>query len=245
VILMTNAAMLSLLPLYLGWMIYRNRANLRNAAIACAAVVLCCVPWTVRNYSVFGSFVPLRSTLGLQLWVGNNPAARPIWLGEHHPINDRAEREQYISMGEIRYMAAKRKDAVRSMLAHPAHEAELIGGRFTMFWSGGSLHPIDDFLSNHSGWFRFVLAFNIAVALGTLAGIIILFRRKSPWTFPLAAGPLVFPFAYYLTLALPRYRHPIDATLVLLMAITLTTVRIDRGNNQRGRPHPAAGRATD
>ena len=87
---------------------------------------------------------------------------------------------------------------------------------------GGSLHPIDDFLSSPSWWFRFVLAFNIAAALGTLAGIVVLFRKRRPWAFPLAAGPVIFPFAYYLTLALPRYRHPIHATLLLLAAITLS-----------------------
>jgi len=231
IILMTNAAMLSLLPLYLGWLVYRRRANMRNAAIACAATALCCLPWTVRNYSVFGSFVPLRSTLGLQLWVGNNPAARPIWLGDHHPINDRAEREQYISLGEIPYMAAKRKDAVGYMLTHPAHELKLIAGRFTMFWSGGSPHPLDDWLSSPSWWFRLVLGFNIAAALGTLAGVAILVRKRSLYAFPLAAGPAIFPFAYYLTLALPRYRHPIDATLMLLMAMTLA-----------GLPSPKHGR---
>jgi 4-amino-4-deoxy-L-arabinose transferase-like glycosyltransferase len=232
VILMTNAAMLSMLPFFLAWLVYRNRANLRNAAIACAAVVLCCIPWTVRNYVAFGSIVPLRSTLGLQLWVGNNPAARPIWLGDHHPINDRAEREQYISMGEIPYMSAKRRDAVSYMLAHPAHEAALMAGRFTMFWSGGSPRPITDFLSNHSWWFRFVLAFNIAAAIGTLAGIFILFRNRSGYAFPLAAGPVVFPFAYYLTLALPRYRHPIDPVLMLLTAVSIaqTAKRLVRGH---------------
>jgi hypothetical protein len=213
-----------MLPLFLAWLVFRNRANLRNAGIACAAVVLCCVPWTARNCSVFGSFVPLRSTLGLQLWVGNNPAARPIWLGDHHPINDGHEREQYISMGEIQYMAAKQKDAVAYMLAHPGHEAELIAGRFTMFWSGGSLHPIGDFFANHSWWFRFVLAFNICAALGTLAGIVVLIRKGSPFAFPLAVGPVVFPFAYYLTLALPRYRHPIDPVLMLLTAVSIAAL---------------------
>jgi hypothetical protein len=121
-------------------------------------------------------------------------------------------------------MAQKQRDAVSYMLTHTTHEAGLIYGRFVMFWSGGSPHPIDDFVASHSSWFLFVLAFNICVALGTLAGVVILFRRGDAYAFPLAAGPVVFPFAYYLTLALPRYRHPIDPTLLLLTAVSILSI---------------------
>jgi len=96
VILMANAAVLSLLPLFLGWAAYRNgkKTNLavRHTALACGVILLCCVPWTIRNYLVFQNVVPLRSTLGLQLWVGNNPDAHVVWLGE-----DRHTAEQLLA----------------------------------------------------------------------------------------------------------------------------------------------------
>jgi 4-amino-4-deoxy-L-arabinose transferase-like glycosyltransferase len=225
VILMANAAVLSLLPLFLGWAAYRNgkKTNLavRHTALACGVILLCCVPWTIRNYLVFQNVVPLRSTLGLQLWVGNNPDAHVVWLGEHHPINDASERRQYIEMGEVPYMAAELRDAVRYIATHPRHEAELVGGRFIMLWAGGTAHPLDDFVRNQSAWFRYVLLFNLCIAFGALIGIAFLFRSRNVFAFPLAAGPVVFPFAYYLTLALPRYRHPIDPTLMLLTAVAI------------------------
>ena len=228
VILMANAAILSLLPLLLGWAAYRNWKTglpaLRNAALACGVIILCCTPWTIRNYLTFHSIVPLRSTLGLQLWAGNNPKAHVIWLGEQHPINNTSERAQYTEMGEISYMETKRKDAVHYMLTHPRHEAELIGGRFTMLWAGGTPHPIGDFFKSRSTWFRYVLMFNLCAALGALFGVVFLFRKRSIYAFPLAAGPLMFPFAYYLTLALPRYRHPIDPTLMLLTAVAISAI---------------------
>lgn len=225
VVLMTNAAVLSLLPFLLGWAAFRNEKKtpraMRHTTLACVVVVLCCVPWTVRNYLVFHTIVPLRSTLGLQMWAGNNPSAKVIWLGENHPINDASERRQYIDMGEIPYMAAKSRDSIHYMLTHPGHEAQLIGGRFLMLWSGGTPHPIDDFIRTHSAWFRYVLAFNLFEAIGALGGILILIRNRSMYAFPLAAGPVVFPFAYYLTLALPRYKHPIDPVLMLLWALAM------------------------
>jgi hypothetical protein len=225
VVLMTNAALLSLLPPLLGWAAYRTWRTglpaLRNAALACGVIVLCCIPWTVRNYVVFGSIVPLRSALGLQLWVGNNPDARVVWLGGHHPISSTSERTEYVQMGEMAYMAEKERNAVGYMLSHPRHEAELILGRFIMTWTGGSPHPFDDFIKNRSVWFRFVLLFNVCVALGALSGIVILFRSHNLHSLPMAAGPIVFPFAYYLTIALPRYRHPIDPILMLLTAVAV------------------------
>jgi hypothetical protein len=33
--------------------------------------------------------------------------------------------------------------------------------------------------------------------------------------------PLIFPWAYYLTLSLPRYRHPIDPVLMLLAVLAV------------------------
>jgi len=219
VVLMTNAALVSLLPFLLAWLEYRK--GLARALIAAAIALVCCLPWTIRNYSVFHSFIPLRSVLGLQLWVGNNPAAKVVWLGEHHPINDTAERNRYVAMGEVAYMREKTRQALQYMATHPRQEAGLIWGRFVSIWSGGTPSPIRDFFSPHTPWFRYVLLFNLCVALGALGGIIFLFRRASPYVYPLAVYPLIYPWAFYLTLALPRYRHPIDPVLMLLTAVTL------------------------
>ncbi|MDE3197948.1 MAG: glycosyltransferase family 39 protein [Acidobacteriota bacterium] len=221
--LMANAALLSLLPILLGWAWWRNR-SLNRAALALLMTVACCIPWTIRNYRVFHTLVPLRSVLGLQLWVGNNPDAKVVWLGTQHPIHDVAEREHYTEIGEIAYMREKRDNAIRYILTHPSHEAELIAGRFVMVWSGGTPSPLADFASSHSAWFRFVLLFNLAAALAAATGIVVLFLRRNPCAIPFAAGPVIFPFAYYLTLALPRYRHPIDPTLMILLAYCLRSL---------------------
>jgi hypothetical protein len=218
--LMTNASLLSVLPLLGGWAAYRQR-RFRGVAVAALITALCCLPWTIRNWEVFHAFIPLRSVLGLQLWCGNNPDAKVVWLGGQHPIHDQAEREKYIAMGEIAYMREKEPNAIDYILTHPAHEAQLIAGRFVMIWTAGTPTPVHDFLRSKSAWFRYVLLFNICVAFGTLAGVLILFISRSPFAFPTAVFPIVFPWAYYLTLALPRYRHPIEPVLILLTALAI------------------------
>lgn len=223
--LMFNATLAALFPFLAAWLVYRARQEKRawfgNAAAAVTIIILCCVPWTVRNYRVFHQFVPLRSVLGLQLWLGNNDQTENIFRGDLHPIYNASERDRYISMGEIAYMQGKKQEAIAYMFSHPAREASLITYRAISIWSGGTPYPLEDFLGTPSPRFRCVLAFNLVAALGTLCGIIVLFRERSPFVIPVAVFPLVYPWAYYLTLALPRYRLPIDPIVMLLLGISI------------------------
>ncbi|HVW84280.1 MAG TPA: glycosyltransferase family 39 protein [Bryobacteraceae bacterium] len=229
--LMTNAALVALLPFQLGWAAWRHRRA--KPLVAAAAIVLCCLPWTIRNYRVFHAFVPLRSVAGLALWLGNNDDAGTLTPGRLHPISNQAERDKYVAMGEIDYMREKQSLAVHYLFTHPATEARLIAERFVAIWSGGSAHLIRDFRNARTVRFYVVVLCNLIAALGALTGIVLLWREHSPYAFPLTAFPLIFPLAYYLTLAPPRYRHPIDPALLLLTAIAITHLP-----NYRKRPSP-------
>ena len=231
--LMTNPTLASVLPFLIAWMAWRAYKQQKSASVrtilagpilALAIAALCCLPWTIRNYKVFHHFVPLRSILGLQLAMGNNANAKDFWLGEGHPIHDAAEREKYIEMGEIAYMQEKQHEAVGYIASHPRREIHLIWVRFVSLWAGGATHPVRDFLLVHSLYFRGVLLINIFAAVGAFAGIVALFWRGNPYAFPLAVFPLIFPWAYYLTLSLPRYRLPIDPAVMLLTAFAIASL---------------------
>jgi len=170
---------------------------------------------------VFHTFVPLRSVLGLQLWLGNNDRTQDVFRGDLHPIYSTKEREHYVEVGEIAYMQEKKQEAVQYMWEHPAREAHLMARRFISIWSGGTPYPLADFAESPSWWFRYVVAFNLLAALGTLCGIVVLFKRRSIYAFPVASFPVVYPCAFYLTLALPRYRLPIDPVVMLLSALAI------------------------
>ena len=238
---MTNASLISLLPFLFGWAEYRahrgKAVRFSRPALAAFMAILCCVPWTVRNYVAFHAFVPLRSVAGLALWLGNNDRAQSNSVARLHPISNQAERDKYIEMGEIAYMREKQSLAIDYMLSHPAAEASLIAERFTALWTGGSTSPIRDFTRARTPRFFYVVLFNLFAALGALAGVLALWRSRSPYTFPLAVFPAVFPLVYYLALAPPRYRHPIDPELLLLTAMAITHLRKYRKRPLPGRPH--------
>jgi 4-amino-4-deoxy-L-arabinose transferase-like glycosyltransferase len=236
--LMTNPTLLSLMPLLFGWLAYRRcrethsksvvggnvRTLLARAALAAFIALLCCVPWTIRNYAVFHHFIPFRSNLGLQLWLGNNENAGESWREQLHPIFNSAERARYIKLGEIDYMQEKSRQAFQYTLSHPTRDSQLICSRIVATWSGGTPHPLADFVHTPALWFRSVLLFNIFVTIGAVAGIVALYKQCSPYTFPIAIFPVIFPWAYYLTLAYPRYRLPSDPAVMLLTAIAIASI---------------------
>ncbi|HEY4950650.1 MAG TPA: glycosyltransferase family 39 protein [Candidatus Acidoferrales bacterium] len=225
--LMTNPSLGSLLPVLLGWAAHRafqqGRLRLSRPLLACGIAVLCCVPWTVRNYLAFHRFIPLRSNIPFELWLGNNeqfdeqsqivPAADP----------ERAEIRRYIHMGETAFMQDKWKAATAFISAHPKLEIILYGRRFVATWTGVE-KPIEGFRDAESPLVRLVLITNTLAGIGGLCGIVVLFLRRDAYAFPLAAGPIVYPMIYYVTHTSLRYRHPIDPVMLLLAAIGVWAV---------------------
>ncbi len=226
VMLMTNPTLASLLPFLLAWLAYHayseGRPWLLKPVLALGVAILCCVPWTIRNYDDFHTFVPLRSALGLQLWVGNNAQSNEAQTNLVHPLNNANERSRYVAMGEVGYMRQKQREAIAYMRSHARRVTGLTASRFIAFWTGGTPEPLKDFEQNDSRWFRYVLLFNICAGIGAVLGIVLLFWRRSMFAFPLAMFPLVFPCVYYLSVALPRYRLPIDPAVLLLTATALS-----------------------
>ena len=227
VALMTNATLLAGLPFLLAWIAYRQwkqsrKHGLAKIALAAGVIVLCCVPWTIRNYVVFHAFIPLRSALGLQLWLGNNDQYRDSFPGWLHPIDSMSERAKYVRMGEVAYMREKQREALHWIIAHPQRELALFKDRFVATWLG-TPHPLKDFRRDTSFLIRSFFVSNLLAALGALAGTFLFYadRRLRVYAVPVTAFPIVFPFAFYLSQALFRYRYPIDPIVLLLAAIAV------------------------
>jgi Dolichyl-phosphate-mannose-protein mannosyltransferase len=232
--LMTNPSLGSLLPVLLGWAAYRTfqqgRSRLSRPLLACGITVLCCVPWTVRNYLAFHRFIPLRSNFPFELWLGNNeqfdeqsqivPTADP----------ERAEIRSYIHMGETAFMQDKWRRAIAFIETHPRLEIILFGRRFVATWTGME-KPIEGFRDAESLLVRLVLISNTLAALVAVCGIAALLRSRNIYVFPLAAAPVAYPSIYYVTHTALRYRHPIDPVMLLLVAIAIAAVLEDRAGH--------------
>jgi hypothetical protein len=222
--LMTNPSLGLLLPFLLGWAAYRGRRAARlslwKPALAAALAILCCVPWTVRNYVVFHKLVPLRSNFPLELYIGNNNnyATRQfVW-----PPKITKERElfRYFRMGETAFMEEEGRKATEFIRAHPGIAVELVGEKSVAFWSGVP-GPVQVFKTTDSLLIRALILCNTLAAVGTLLGIAVLIGKRSPYLIPAAVYPLVFPWLYYVTHPNLRYRHPIDPVILLLTTVAV------------------------
>jgi hypothetical protein len=247
--LMTNPALGLLLPFLLGWAAFRGRGESgmrwKRAALAVGVAILCCLPWTVRNYVAFHRFIPVRSNLPFELWLGNNDIFDEHARGGRRSITRTEEARRYAQLGETGYMAEKWELATSFMRAHPELEMDLVGRKFVDFWMGTEA-PAKNFRETDSWLIRGVLLTSFLTAVGALFGTVVLWIGKKKTTqrrrvlrgdaetkesnngaeglarvpvFPLAVFPVIFPCLYYLTHADLRYRHPIDPVVLLLAAI--------------------------
>jgi hypothetical protein len=221
--LMTNPSLGSLLPFLLAWAAYHARREKKMRIVlpvlaATGIALLCCVPWTLRNYVQFHRLVPLRSNFPLELYIGNNNnyATRQfVWPPK---ITKEVELLRYFKLGETGFMDEEKRKAMEFIRAHPGIFMKLTWDRFVTFWTGLPA-PINAFLTAETPLVRVLLACNAAAAIGGLLGIVVLILRRNPYVFPAAAYPVVFPWLYYVTHPNLRYRHPIDPVVLLLVAV--------------------------
>ncbi|HLJ23148.1 MAG TPA: glycosyltransferase family 39 protein [Candidatus Acidoferrales bacterium] len=214
-----NPSILSLFPFFVAWLVWELRrthaAWLKPVTAALLLFAICLVPWTARNYRVFGKLIVLRSNFGLELWLGNNPQVTDTSAQWQHPSSDSAEAAKYVRMGEIAYMAEKQHEAVAYMRSHPAETLNLVFRRFEMNWLAFSDSPVDVWVNGDRNT-RIFLALNCFLSVGCLVGVLVAQRARLPEAAPYAMVLLIFPAVFYVTHASSRYRFPIDPIILIL-----------------------------
>jgi len=219
VAVLINPSILSVLPFFVGWLVWEaQKARVAWVKPVLAAMLLfgiCLVPWTIRNYRVFGKFIVLRSNFGLELWLGNNPNVTDTMSRWQHPNDNQEEAEKYKRMGEIAFMAEKEHEALAYMRTHPGDTLNLIFRRFEITWLAFSDSPVDVW-ANEGLNVRLFLVWTCLQSLLCLLGALFIHRARNPDAFPFAITLLVFPLIFYVTHVDTRYRFPIDPIILIL-----------------------------
>jgi hypothetical protein len=194
--------------------------KIRDLAMVFCLAILVCIPWTVRNAVQFHRFIPLRSNLPFELWMGNNPIYDPH-SRQLNRITRYEEVHRYSQMGEASYLDEKGRAAKEFIRAHPALALQLAERRAVALWMGAPA-PWRDFQRADSNLARVIFVWNAFTTLGTAVGLACLFLARRWFFLPVAAYPLAFPLVYYATQSSLRLRHPCDPILALLMAMAIT-----------------------
>lgn len=214
-----NPALLLTLLAWLGWLAvisWRSFPQTRTA-LAASLVAFCLVfsPWPIRNARVFHAFIPLRTTVGFELWMGNLPESHGYLNEKVFPSYNAQELADYERMGELAYTNNKTRLAKQQILTHPAAFAAMTARRFLRFWSG---------TGNSQGSPIYLLHAGLTTLLG-LAGLLRLYRSGRHALAAFFALPLLlFPLPYYITHAEFRYRLEIDPLLTVLTGVAVAAL---------------------
>jgi hypothetical protein len=171
-------------------LVWQQRAW-RPLAFAVAAGALTLLPWTARNFLVFGRFIPVKSNVAYELY--QSECMQPDGLISNrtfprHPINAGArEAREYDTLGEMAFVDRKRQQ----------------------FWEAVGADPLD-FLDRVS-----------SRVLGTTLWYVPFEREKEPrtrpWTFRMCQLAYPLPFLGLLVLLFPAGRSRLDPAQWIVM----------------------------
>jgi 4-amino-4-deoxy-L-arabinose transferase-like glycosyltransferase len=220
---LTNVSLLAFLPASGLWIWYsrfkQEKRSLGGVVLAAVVFLACIAPWLVRNYKTFGQFVFLRSNFGAELRLGNGPGADGTWMQHLHPTQDAFEMARYRRMGEMAYVAAREQEAVTFIREDYTRFLGLSLKRFIYYWAripkSGEL-PWESYAKRSIFLASSVLAFwGLGRALHK--------QKPGAWLFFWLV--LCYPAVYYVVFPHPRYRHPIEPELGILMVYVVSEVQ--------------------
>jgi hypothetical protein len=112
---------------------WRRRAW-SGLAVAGLAAGLTLAPWTVRNYLVFGRFIPAKSNLAYELYQSQclQPGGplQATTFREHPYGTGSRERQEYNALGEVAYLDRKWQQFGQAVRANPADFLRRVAERF-------------------------------------------------------------------------------------------------------------------
>jgi len=215
---LTNTSLISFLPASGLWACYwrwkAGKASLAGVALASVFFLATLAPWLVRNYEAFGKFVFIRSNFGAELRLCNGPGADGTWMSYLHPTQNSLALQQYEQMGEMAYVAARKREAMDFIRADYGHFAWISFKRFVYYWAGRPRSSEMSALVDNSAF----LASSILAFWGLGRAL----RRRQPGASLFFWLMVCYPAIYYFVYPHSRYRHPIEPMMAILIAYVIS-----------------------
>ncbi len=225
---LNSPSLLSFLPVAGLWVWYqrsqRGKSSLARILLASVIFFACIAPWLVRNYRTFGKPVFIRDNFGAELRMGNGPWADGTWMYYLHPTQNTYAMQQYEKMGELAYIAERKRQALEFIKEDSGRFVRLSLKRFVYYWAGSPRPSQIPQLSEAKN--SLFLASSVLMFWGLARA----WRKRRPGAWLLVWLILTYPAVYYVVFPHPRYRHPIEPEITIL-AVFLVTEAAKKGTN--------------
>jgi hypothetical protein len=226
------------IPLLLILVLHLRRGNARRLVKMVLAVYLTLgaviMPWTVRNYSMFGDLIYISNNGGVTLFIGNNPHAS----GTYMPFEGKLESLLALDPGDDEHDVdvKARKYAVDYMLEHPARTLSLCAIKLYYVYredvEGVKWNePATIWNDGQEGGQRAISWFLIGVAqnyyLCAMAAFVLylmlLFSEAGPGKVPTLGLWLIayFSLIYSVTIGISRFHFPLMPWILMYVACLL------------------------
>lgn len=197
------------------------RDHVRALVLSCVIFVVMLAPWWVRNYAIFGEFVPFTTSASANLYLGVNPVNRHVGIDWSTDV-DKEENEAIMALGdELAISRAYSEKSREYIMADKAEFVRRIPLKFVRFWN---------FQSNYKGD-KYTLAFvlyNVMLALSwgvaCPLGLLSFWLNRARWRefLPIFAIIAYFTLIHVVVIASLRYRLPIEPLFIVVGADCLT-----------------------
>jgi 4-amino-4-deoxy-L-arabinose transferase-like glycosyltransferase len=212
---LTNTAELAFLPFAGSWICCRQfrqgKPFFRNAAVGALLFFATLAPWTIRNYRVFHKFIPVRGNFGEEFHLGNTPDALGNWQVFLHPTANLTELRLYEKMGELAYVHSKLEQTLQFVHDRPARFAYLTFAHFFYYWAG------PPHAEKYPGVYEVKTFLFLCSSVFAFWGLLIALRQRLPGAKLYLLQLLAYPLVYYITFPHPRYRHPLEPEMLILI----------------------------
>lgn len=219
------------IPFLFGWLLWRSyrcqsrsiKGAISGMLIATSILVVAILPWSLRNYRAFDSFVLLNTNTGFAFFWGNHPIHGDSFidiLPDDGPSYQDLIPPELLDLNEAELDRALLKRALGFIQADPGRYLLLSLSRikdYFKFWPSSE----SGFISNLSR----VLSFGILwplMAFGLVYGI---HHSRLSEVLLLYLFVGVYTAMHLLSWALIRYRLPVDAVLVIFAGLAIAVLR--------------------
>lgn len=227
---LTNTAELAFLPFAGCWICYRQfrqgKPFFKNATVGALLFFATVAPWSIRNYEVFHKFIPIRGNFGEEFHLGNTPEAMGNWQVFLHPTTNLTELRLYQKMGEIAYIHGKLEQTLQFIHDRPQRFAYLTFAHFFYYWAG------PPHTEKYPGIYELKTFLFLSSSVFAFWGLIMALHQRLPGAKLYLFLLLSYPLVYYITFPHPRYRHPIEPEMLILIVFLMTQFSVARSRHR-------------